>query len=73
MKTVITLIFIAFFAVSAQAAETIKPVPEAVRAEQQALAEKISARLKAGLEGQAYSLEQSCDEQNCTVTLSRTN
>lgn len=73
MKNFIALIFIVLFSVPALAAPKNMPsVPEKTRAEQQALAEFVTARLKAALEGEAYTFDTACPAQkDCVITLSR--
>lgn len=40
------------------------------RAEKAALAELLSARIKSALEGEAYTLDKSCDaEAECTISI----
>jgi len=40
-----------------------------VRAERAALAELLSARLKAALQGEAYVLDKSCDDRDCSISI----
>lgn len=37
--------------------------------EQQILAERISSRIKEALEGEPYTVEQTCDANDCTVSI----
>lgn len=73
MKNIIALIFIALLSAPAIAApQNLPSVPEKSRAEQQALAEFVTARLKAALDGEAYTIDGACPAQkDCVVTLSR--
>jgi hypothetical protein len=40
-----------------------------VRAERAALAELISARLKAALQGEVYVLDKTCDDSDCSISI----
>ena len=72
MKKYILLILLSFMPFSALADNTQKPIPETTRAQHQALAEYVTARLKAELNSEAYVIENSCtSETDCAITISR--
>jgi hypothetical protein len=66
------LIAVLLFACAAPAVaaepSAVKTRSEA-RAERAALAELISARLKAALQGEAYVLDKSCDDTDCSISI----
>ncbi len=71
MKTALLTAFMIFaLAAPAAAAEVLVSPPRAdARAEQAALAELISARLKAALQGETYSLDKTCDDTDCSISI----
>lgn len=59
----------ALFAASA-VADAAPTVLSQTRAEKAALAELLSARIKAALDGEEYRLDKSCDsEDDCTISI----
>lgn len=59
---------------AAPAAAAEKPVHAAKtaalrQAEKAALAELLSARLKAALQGEAYTLDKTCDQAGCAISI----
>lgn len=71
MKIALLTAFMVFsLAAPAAAADVLVSQARAeARAEQAALAELISARLKAALQGETYSLDKTCDDTDCSISI----
>jgi len=65
----LTVLFVMMLATPA-VADTAAGTLSASRAEKAALAELLSARIKAALQGEEYRLDKSCDsEDDCTISI----
>lgn len=66
-NALLTAVMLVLLSAPAAAADVISA--KDAQAERAALAELISARLKAALQGEAYTLDKSCDETDCSISI----
>lgn len=71
MKNTVLIAVLTVLLVSPAVAAEIRPDAKAsARAEQAALAELLSARIKSALQGEAYTLDKTCDDTTgCTLSI----
>jgi hypothetical protein len=73
MKRLIVLI--ALICLTAAPAVAASDVPRAahakIKAEQRVLTERIASRIKQALESEPYTVEQSCQGNDCTISIYR--
>lgn len=66
-NALLTAVMLVLLSAPAAAADVV--AVNAAQAERAALAELISARLKAALQGEAYTLDKSCDDTDCSISI----
>lgn len=66
-NALLTAVMLVLLSAPAAAADVV--AANAAQAERAALAELISARLKAALQGEAYTLDKSCDDTDCSISI----
>lgn len=66
-NALLTAVMLVLLSAPAGAADVV--AVNAAQAERAALAELISARLKAALQGEAYTLDKSCDDTDCSISI----
>lgn len=66
-NALLTAVMLVLLSAPAVAADVV--AANAAQAERAALAELISARLKAALQGEAYTLDKSCDDTDCSISI----
>lgn len=69
-NSLLTALFVMMLAAPAAAAEIVPASLSPTASEKAALAELLSARIKAALKGEEYALDKACDsEGDCTISI----